>query len=315
VATAQAAGTISAEHARVITAAAQRLPAHIEIEHGPAVEARLVAEAQRFDPATLARLARHLLDLLDPDGTRTADTEHHRHRHATLTCNHDGSGDLRAHLTPACLATLQTVLDPLAAPRPTDADGPDTRTPGQRLHDALDDLAARLLHSGALPPCGGTPATVLLTMTVDQLQTRTGLVTTAHGGTLSVTDALHLAGQAEIIPIVLDNNGILAYAHTRRTASPAQRLALTARDQGCCFPGCDTPPTWTQAHHIRPWAHGGTTDLNNLALICGYHHRHFEHRGWQITMHNGHPHWTPPPHIDPHQTPIRNTMHDTVLRE
>src|SRR5882757_9797581 len=312
VAAAQAEGSISPEHARVIAKTVSELPKDVECEHGAAVEARLVAEAQRFDPNVLATLARRVVALLNPDGVLADDAEHDRRRHATLSGNRDGSGELRAHLTPTALAQWQAVLDPLAAPKPSDADGPDVRSPGQRMHDALADAAHKLLASGDLPPSGGVPATVLLTLTLDQLPTRSGHVTTAHGGTVTVTEALRLAGEAHVIPVVLDSKGILAYGQARRTATTHQRLALAARDGGCCFPGCDAPPGWTQVHHIVNWAFGGGTDLDNLCLLCGYHHREFEKRGWTVVMSDGQSYWIPPPWIDPAQTPIRNTIHDPV---
>jgi hypothetical protein len=49
--------------------------------------------------------------------------------------------------------------------------------------------------------------------------------------------------------------------------------ALHARDGGCAFPGYDHPADWCQRHHIRDWANGGPTDIDNLVLLCGYHHR------------------------------------------
>jgi hypothetical protein len=312
VAAAQAAGTISVEHARVITRVIEALPPAVEAEHGATVEQRLVAEAARFDPSVLARIGRHLLEWINPDGTEDRDAQHERRRTASLTCRRDGSGDLRARLTPAALAQWQAVLDPLAAPKPSDTDGPDPRSPGQRMHDALADAAGLLLAAGDLPPSGGTPATVLLTMTLEQLESRTGLVTTAHGGTVSVTEALRAAGEANVVPVVLDSTGILAYGQARRTATVGQRFALAARDKGCCFPGCDAPPGWTQVHHIVPWAKGGRTDLDNECLLCGFHHREHDKRGWTVTMKHGRPWWTPPAHIDPARTPIRNTIHDPV---
>ena len=174
-------------------------------------------------------------------------------------------------------------------------------------------MAELVLNSGELPPSGGTPATVLLTMTLDQLESRTELVTTAHCGTLSVATALELASQGTVIPVVLDSTGILAYGQARRTATVGQRLALAARDKGRCFPGCDAPPGWTQVHHIVPWALGGGTDLDNECLLCGWHHREHEKRGgWQVIMKDGRPWWVPPAHVDPQRTPIRNTVRDPV---
>ena len=182
------------------------------------------------------------------------------------------------------------------------------------MHDALADVAGRLLSSTSAH--GGAPTTVLLTMTIEQLESRTGLVTTAHGGAVSVADALRLAGEANVVPVVLGMAGVLAFGQRRRVASAGQRLALTARDGGCCFPGCDSPPGWTEVHHVQPWIDGGPTDVDNRCLLlCGYHHREFEKRGWTVTMKDGAPWWVPPPWIDPERVPIRNTMYRSSLTQ
>jgi hypothetical protein len=126
-----------------------------------------------------------------------------------------------------------------------------------------------------------------------------------------VTQALRLAGEAEVIPVVVDEHGgVLGYGRTRRAATAAQRRALAARDRGCVYPGCDHPPDWTEAHHVVPWSEGGTTDAGNMALVCDYHHDHHQRAGWHLTMINQTPWAIPPPWIDPDQTPIRNTIHD-----
>jgi hypothetical protein len=256
----------------------------------------------------LGKLGRHLHAVLDPDGTLATDEDQQRRRAATLTPNRDGSGELRAHLTPETLARVHAALLPLAAPRPC-GDQRDERTAPQRLHDALDAAAGMLLRSGQVPASGGTPATVLLTMTLDQLESRTGLVTTGHGGQLTVTAALRLAGEADVIPVVTGTDGVLGYGRSRRIASASQRRALAARDGGCCFPGCDHPPDWCEAHHVIPWESGGKTDIDNLCLLCDRHHDQHQRAGWRITMTNGRPWAIPPPWIDPTQTPIRTTMH------
>jgi hypothetical protein len=314
VAAAQAEGAISARHATVIVDAIDELPAQAQAEHAAAIEERLVADARVFDPAQLCRLARRIVAIVDPDGTLADDRHHERRRGATLSHNGDGSGELRAHLTPSALAVWDAVLDPLAAPQPNDETGRDSRTSAQRLHDALLDAGQRLLRSGELPACGGIPATVIVTMTLDELEARSGFATTSHGGLLSVPDALALAAEAEVIPVVLrDSGGVLSHGRARRTASAAQRLALVARDGGCSFPGCDRPPEWTQAHHVVHWADGGATDLENLTLLCGFHHREFDRCGWAVTMIDGIPNWIPPPWIDSDRTPRRNTMHLAVV--
>jgi Domain of unknown function (DUF222)/HNH endonuclease len=65
----------------------------------------------------------------------------------------------------------------------------------------------------------------------------------------------------------------LEVGRATRVVSPAQRTALTVRDGGCVVPGCDRPPAWCEAHHVRHWLHGGPTDLGNLVLLCWTHHR------------------------------------------
>jgi hypothetical protein len=114
-----------------------------------------------------------------------------------------------------------------------------------------------------------------------------------------------------VCTLLTDGRGVpLRLARTSRIATSGQTIALAARDRGCTFPGCDRPAAWAQRHHVIPWHLGGTTDLDNLALVCGYHHRGFEALGWQCVMLDGLPHWIPPAWIDPARRPMRNTVHD-----
>jgi hypothetical protein len=62
-----------------------------------------------------------------------------------------------------------------------------------------------------------------------------------------------------------------------RTIPPAMRRALKARDGGCRFPGC-TSHKFVDGHHIRHWSDGGETSLDNLVLLCRFHH-HLVHEG------------------------------------
>ncbi|WP_309131534.1 DUF222 domain-containing protein [Brevibacterium sp.] len=91
----------------------------------------------------------------------------------------------------------------------------------------------------------------------------------------------------------------------KRFANAKQLAILTARDQGCTFPGCDTPPGWCDAHHIVEWAQGGKTDINNMTLACGVHHRLLDKSGWETVMLvDGRPAWVPPATLDPARRPI-----------
>jgi len=156
------------------------------------------------------------------------------------------------------------------------------------------------------------PTTLIISMTLDQLEARAGQATTHHGGHLSVQAAMRLGVDAKTLPVVFDQHlGTLAYGRARRLASPGQRLALFARDKGCTFPGCRKTAAQSQIHHLTDWADGGPTDLNNLAITCGYHNGQAPKQGWKAHLHNNTVYWTPPKHIDPEQRPRHNPIHRT----
>ena len=67
-----------------------------------------------------------------------------------------------------------------------------------------------------------------------------------------------------------------------RVPCGATRAALRVRDGGCVWPGCDRPSSWTNAHHVVHWGHGGATDLENLVLLCHRHHWSVHEGGWQL---------------------------------
>ncbi|MQA82973.1 MAG: HNH endonuclease, partial [Streptosporangiales bacterium] len=88
------------------------------------------------------------------------------------------------------------------------------------------------------------------------------------------------------------------------------RRALIARDHGCVVAGCDAPPQYTQAHHVTWWSRGGTTDIDNLALVCTVHHTAVHDGTIDLVMHNGRAHTVPPRWLDPTQRPRLNRVHD-----
>jgi len=69
----------------------------------------------------------------------------------------------------------------------------------------------------------------------------------------------------------------LSIGRRSRSIPPPMRRALRARDKGCRFPGC-TNTRFVDGHHIKHWADGGETSLDNLVLLCRHHH-HLVHEG------------------------------------
>jgi Domain of unknown function (DUF222)/HNH endonuclease len=75
---------------------------------------------------------------------------------------------------------------------------------------------------------------------------------------------------------------LLDLGRATRVVSAALRRALAVRDGGCAAAGCDRPPSWTDAHHLVHWLHGGPTRLDNLLLLCRVHHQAVHEGGWRL---------------------------------
>src|SRR6202020_1449128 len=217
------------------------------------------------------------------------------------------------YLTPEARATLDAVFAKLAAPgmcNPAD-DQPctggtpsqaaiqvDTRSAGQRHHDALLTLARAALASGDLGQHNGLPASIIVTTSLQELEAAAGRGLTGGGTLLPMSDVIRLGSHAHHYLAIFDNGKALALYHTKRLASPAQRIVLYAKDRGCTAPGCDVPGYFTEVHHNTPWAKIHTTDVNDLTLACIPQHAPTE-QGWPTRpRHDGVTEWIPPPHLD-----------------
>ena len=144
-------------------------------------EALLTENARMFPPEDLKVLANRVVNGIDPDGTVPDDQLNEDRRYFHLRSTRDGGyvGDFR--LTGTAGAKLKTLLDPLAKLRVDPSGEVDSRTYGQRSHDALEDLCDRQLRAGDIPDAGGIPATVIVTIDADDLTKRVGHGRTADG--------------------------------------------------------------------------------------------------------------------------------------
>jgi hypothetical protein len=305
------AGDIGPGHVAVIADALDALSPAVAHEVSGYAETFLVEAARHEHPGQLRRTAAMLIARLDPDGVEPSEDEVDRSRGFSLLKRRDGSSVPRGRFTAELTEQIETVLDSLAAPQPAGPDGErDGRTGEQRRHDGLAEALSRILRSGELPESGGVPVTILARTTMSELQQQSGVAVTNHGNQISISKLLEIASDARVIPVVCnDAGGVLAYGRERRLASKGQRFALAARDGGCCFPGCDRPAAWTEVHHALTWLDLGDTDVDNMCLLCRYHHRHFAALGWEVTMRDGVPWWRPPAWLDAERRPIRNTTH------
>ncbi|WP_146067303.1 HNH endonuclease signature motif containing protein, partial [Arthrobacter sp. ZGTC212] len=173
----------------------------------------------------------------------------------------------------------------------------DRRTRPQKQLDGLVGAAKVALATNGLPSTGGNRPQIIATINYQDLLPHTGEKPPGTGtgnfvftGPVAAATLRKIACDADIIPALLGTHGeILDLGRKTRLFTPTQRLALTARDQGCTFPNCTIPAPWCEAHHITYWSHGGTTDLDNGALLCTGHHHLTHKEQWTITTINGTP--------------------------
>ena len=99
--------------------------------------------------------------------------------------------------------------------------------------------------------------------------------------------ARRLLCQGRVQVVVEDQDAQPVHLGRITREPPAWMLRqLRYRDRECRFPGCGAR-RFTQAHHPVFWEHGGPTDLDNLILICAFHHRLVHEDGWSVRWGEG----------------------------
>jgi len=111
-----------------------------------------------------------------------------------------------------------------------------------------------------------------------------GGVSEIDGWRVAPEIARRLGCDSQVRLMVTDSQGNpLTEGPQTRVPSRAQRRGLNKRDNNTCqFPGCDTTRR-LHAHHVVHWVNGGPTELENLILLCSFHHHTVHEGGWNIT--------------------------------
>ncbi|WP_159067447.1 DUF222 domain-containing protein [Gordonia iterans] len=306
-ATAVADGDAGGAHVAAVTEIMDKLPSAVTHDQRVKAEAMLADAARRLDPAAVTVVGNRILAWLDPDGTLADDHDRARRRTFNLQPqNRQLMSKVRALLTPVLRAKLEVVLHQWATTgmnNPDDPDSPrgaadqpgldpavlaaaaerDTRTLGQRQHDALQALCDWALALAGQPAPTRIPSQVVVTVTDEDLARQAGIGWTATGTRIPVSDLVQFA--ADTIPYLAvfskATGQVLYLGRASRFATAAQRLALFARDRGCTAPGCTVPFIRTQAHHMPDWTDDGVTDpstplrtgIDRLGGACGRHNR------------------------------------------
>ena len=108
----------------------------------------------------------------------------------------------------------------------------------------------------------------------------TGRSELEDGTRVSAETSRRIACDADLVRVA-SRGGAREVSGKTRTVPPRLRRALEIRDRGCRFPGCGS--RFTDAHHMRHWADGGPTRLDNLVLLCRTHHRLLHEDGFRLT--------------------------------
>jgi hypothetical protein len=303
-AAAMEAGRANPAQARVILTALDRLPTTgdfaVSIEQRAAAEEHLVAQAVQFDADRLKILGLRIFEVIAPElaeqfeGRALQAQEARALRKVSLTVSEDGEGichgrfripSLHGHMLTKFLRAFTNPARSHDAPESgIDPDLPGEVRNGMAFCDLLEAIPARWM-----PKSGGCGATVVVTMTLEQLLAKldqAGVCTLDTGGVISASQARRLACSAGIIPMVLAGKSVpLDIGREDRYHRRHQRLAMAARDGSCTAVDCDKPPSMTVAHHEVPWSEGGATSVETGRLLCPHHHRRIHDPQFEHTRH------------------------------
>jgi hypothetical protein len=143
----------------------------------------------------------------------------------------------------------------------------------QRRADALTTMAETALRHGPGPQPSAERYQVVVHVTAETLAAGdAGRCELDSGPRLAPDTTRRIACDGSLLWIIDDAAGNpLDIGRKTRAVPPAMQRALRSRDHGCRFPGC-THDRFVDAHHIRHWANGGETSLDNLVLLCRRHH-------------------------------------------
>ncbi len=286
-------GRVNTAQARAIVAALDKLPTTgefaVNTEQRAAAETHLVALAEHHDAKALRILGGRIFEVIAPDlaekfdGQALEAEEARALRRTTLTMWEDDEGTCHGRFRiPALHGQMLTkmilaITSPSRSTNDTASSGidPDLPTPvrhGIALTQLIETISAK-----DLPKTGGCSATVVVTMTLEQLTAdldHAGVCTLDTGGRISAAEARRLACTAGIIPVVLGGKSQpLDVGRKRRLHTESMRLAMSVRDGGCTAAGLRNttrplprPPRHTVVRR-RP------TNVDTGRLLCPHHHR------------------------------------------
>ena len=249
--------------------------------------------------ATASQLARMISGFRSADGMRIGQQTK---RKVSWHERDDGMVEFRARLPKEEAALLIAAIDvakdqfgpPPAKPDPC-GEVEHEPAPGVGTYsnaDALLDVARVFLNAAPQDRSGEDRTQVVVHVSAENLagDVPAGTVQPVEAvchiegvGSVEAATAQKHACDSPVLGAVVDKHGkVLALGRSRRLVTKAQRRALLIRDKMCQYPGCHQT-RHLKAHHVVPWILGGRTDLENLILLCQWHHTAVHEGGVTIT--------------------------------
>jgi hypothetical protein len=276
----------------------------------------LCDDAASLDPDRLLRKARQVRDEIDATGVADREAARRAARSLRLSTLPDGMTRLTWLMDTETAAIVRDVYDRATSPRrggPRFVDSEraasiaeDDRSTEQLASDVFTELLRHSADTDSTLLLGSGAPVVNVIVTREALDTGRGAAW-IEGQTESVSVATveRLVCSGSVQQVTVDDHGqVLNLGREQRLYNRHQRRALAVRDGGCRWPGCDRPPSWTEAHHIAHWAqHGGATDVSNGILLCRHHHLLLHNYEWEIESGGGEFRLVPPASIDPARQP------------
>src|SRR6059058_1348632 len=233
-------------------------------------ESKLLPLAREHSPGKFHYKCLHYRHSVDAKKYAEEQNEQQFSHHLSLSTAESGHLLINGVLHPVGGAAVRTVLEPLARK----SGEHDDRLLPQRYGDALVELAS-----------GGRPANIQVTATIETLKGLAGAAGAEMEFSLPISSASlqRMACDCSVTRVLLSQESlVIDIGRSKRVISGAARKALAARDGHCRWPGCERPASWCDGHHVIQWIDGGSTDLDNLVLLCRRHHRMVHEGGWQL---------------------------------
>ena len=248
----------------------------------PENEERLIKWAERVSPACIRRKAdvesrRSLEDAVEPDKARWLNYSwFDEGRRMGL------EGEFPADQGAVIAKALDRLADAMPDIIDEDAEDPVPRheSLAERRADAIFSMASATIAVDQNPDL----ATVVVHADLGTLADEDASCEFEHGPVIHSETARRLSCDCRLEVVLHNERGETAgVGRKSRTVPPWMARQLRKRDFGCTFPGCSSK-RFLHAHHIEHWSRGGPTDLDNLVLVCTFHHKLVHEYGWNVEL-------------------------------